>query len=139
MSFPWLHAHGPSCLRVTLFSFLCPFSCGPYLRPLNRSNFSLSFLPCPVMGSSFFKLPNQRLVWSILYSILINKMPCPNCNLILGCRTQHLNPPTQDKTQWLAAFFHIIEHCAFWYYVQVYTNIICMIESEALEDVCRVM
>jgi hypothetical protein len=93
--FSWPHAHGPSSWSIfphwVLLLLLTIFfsSCSLLEMPAHFHVFPFSF-SCAVTGSSFLFF-NQRLSGIILYSTLANTMPCPDGNLILGHRTQHLN------------------------------------------------
>lgn len=88
-------AHGPSCFMVI-------FSSTPLFSLWSQSGTPhISSAPCPLLclvtGSRLLS-SNQRLLGSILYSTLSIQCPCPDCNLILGHRTQHLNTQSTRPT-----------------------------------------
>jgi hypothetical protein len=106
VSFSLSTAHGPSCFMVI-------FSSTPLFSLWSQSGTPhISSAPCPLLclvtGSRLLS-SNQRLLGSILYSTLSIQCPCPDCNLILGHRTQHLNTrhtgptPTRDPSSCHAA------------------------------------
>jgi hypothetical protein len=79
-SFFWSCVHGPSSWSILLL---------PTQNPLTWSEVPPSSFPCPVTSSSFL-LSNQRSLGSICTAHWSIQCPCPDCNLTLGYRSQHL-------------------------------------------------